>query len=400
VAGYFLFYYFYRNSTNTNTAGAHLTYQLTKGALHLNYNFNDYGRKYRNDSAHIGGFDTSAFAFYTKFIDEEYRGKSHFAELYGNINLHEKLNLVAGIDYRKQLTSQHSLFISNYGPFESLPLAEDTARTHQVSVYASLLLKGKKGFHMSLGGRLNNHSLYGSNATFSVNPSYTFRKMKVFANVASAYRVPSLYQLYSEYGNKDLKPEESVNYEAGLQYAGDVFSARVVGFRRNIQDVFVFFSESAPPFRSFYINEDRQKDQGLEAEATVTFAKNFILSANYTYVTGKIETRDIMGKDTSFSNLYRRPKNTLNANLAWQASAKAFLSTHVRSLSSFYEPKFGASPVLLKGYYTWDVYASYLFKKNIKVFADLRNITDQLYFDQEGFGTRRFNMNAGISLRL
>ena len=390
----------YRYRTRNATAGTNLTYLLEKTSLHFNYNFNDYEREYKNDSINIGGFDTSANAFYTKFIDENYRGKSHFFELYGNINLHKNINLVTGVDYRRQATSQQSLFISNFGPFKSLPLSEDTANSNQASLFASLLFKSPGGFSLAAGGRINDHSIYGNNTTFSVNPSYTFKKTKVFANISSAYRVPSLYQLYSEYGNKELKPEESVNYEAGIQYASNIFSGRIVGFRRNIKDVFVFFSEPAAPYRSFYINEDRQEDQGVELESSVMVLKQVKISANYTYVTGEIATKDFGGKDTTLSNLYRRPKNTLNFNAAWTASDKFFVSSHVRSVSSFYEPKFGAAPVQLKGYYTWDVYASYVVSKSAKAFVDFRNVTDQLYFDQEGFGTRRFNMNAGINLRL
>ena len=389
----------YRYKTNNVTAGTGLIYQLKKSSLHLNYNFNDYERKYTNDSINIGGFSTNPNAFYTKYIDENYRGKSHFIELYGNINLNKNINLVTGFDYRRQATSQRSLFISNFGPFESLPLGEDTARTNQASFFASFLFKTDKGFNMALGGRFNDHSIYGTNTTFSINPSYTFKNVKLFANLSSAYRVPSLYQLYSEYGNKDLQPEQSVNYEGGVQYTNKVFSARIVGFKRNIKDVFVFFSNSAPPFNSFYINEDRQKDIGFELESAVTIAQQLTFSANYTYVTGEIETKDFAGKDTSLSNLYRRPKNVFNINAAWSASEKFFLGSYVRSISSFFEPKFGSAPVKLKGYYTWDVHASYLILKNVKTFVDLRNITDQLYFDQEGFATRRLNMNAGLSLR-
>lgn len=389
----------YRYKTNNLSAGTGLTYQLKKAALHFNYNFNGVERNYKNDSVNIGGFSSGPNAFYTKYIDAGYKSKSQFIELYGNINLHKNINLVTGMDYRKQATRQHSLFISNYGPFESLPLGEDTADTNQASVFASLLFKSNKGFNMALGGRINDHSIYGNNTTFSINPSYTFQKVKVFANASSAYRAPSLYQLYSEYGNKDLRPEESLNYEAGLQYTHAIFSARIVGFMRNIKNVFVFFSESVPPYSSFYINEDRQKDRGFELESKVTILQKLTLSSNYTYVTGKIDTKDFAGKDTSFSNLYRRPRNTFNINAAWTATDKLFLSGHLRNVSSFYEPKFGTAPVLLKGYYTWDMYASYLISKNIKTFADLRNITDQLYFDQEGFATRRFNMNVGLSLQ-
>ena len=76
------------------------------------------------------------------------------------------------------------------------------------------------------------------------------------------------------------------------------------------------------------------------------------------------------------------------------------MSMHLRSAGSIFEPKYGAAPVKLGNYYTLDIYGEYEFIKKIKLFADLKNITDQKYFDQEGFNTRKFNMNAGVIVNL
>lgn len=389
----------YRYQTSNTTTGASLKYQLKNAAFHFNYNFNNYERKYYNDSADIGGFSTGPFAFYTKYIKERYKGKSHFAEIYSNINLHKNLNLVGGIDYRTNATSQEYLYISNFGSYEPTPLGEDTANTDQFSAFASFLFSNQHGFTAGLGGRYNDHSVYGNNGTFSINPAYSFNKVKIFVNISTAYRVPSLYQLYSEFGNKTLKPEQSVSYEAGLQYTDKIFTGRIVGFKRDIRDVFVFYTDLVT-FSSIYINEDKQKDYGVELEASATLNKNIILSANYTYVDGEIDTKDLAGKDTTFSNLYRRPKNIFNFTASYMPVAKALVRAHLRSVGSFYEPKFGGSPVRLSGYYTLDLYGAYNFNNRIKAFVDLKNLTDQEYFDQQGFNTRKFNMNGGISLSL
>lgn len=388
----------YHYQTTDETAGATLKYQMKKASLHFNYNLNRYERKYNNDSADIGGFSTDPFAFYTLYIKERYKGRSHFAELYTNVQLHKNLDLVGGVDYRANATSQEYLYISNFGPYEPVPLGEDTAKSHQFSTYASLLFNDQHGFTAGLGGRYNDHSVYGSNGTFSINPAYSFKMMKVFANIASAYRVPSLYQLYSEYGNRKLKPEQSISYEAGIQYEDKIFTGRIVGFKRDIKDVFVFYTDPVT-FSSIYINEDKQRDHGVELEGAARMDK-FILSANYTYLDGEIDTKVGAAKDTTFSNLYRRPKNLFNITLSYSPVSKAFISTHLRSVSSFFEPKFASSPVRLKGYYTWGLYGEYRFHKKAKAFIDLKNLTAQKYFDQEGFNTRRFNMNAGVSVDL
>ncbi|CAN5728177.1 TonB-dependent vitamin B12 receptor BtuB [soil metagenome] len=380
-----------RYETKNANAGTALKYQLKNADLHFNYNYNWYDRVYTNDSGDVGGFN-----FYEK---GRYNGNNHFAELYANIVMDKHFNIVGGIDYRNSATTQSYFSTSFFGPFESKPLDKDSTHSKQFAAYASVLYNNAKGFNASVGGRWNHHSVYGNNATFSINPSYQLKHVKLFANIASAYRVPTLYQLYSEYGNASLDPEKTMSYEGGLQYNNKFFTARAVVFKRDIRDVLIFYSDPVT-YESRYINEDKQKDYGVELETSATVKEKINIAVNYTYVDGKIFTKNLSGKDSSFFNLYRIPKNTFNLTISYSFLKAAFISMHLRAAGSRFEPKYAAAPVKLGNYYTLDMYAEYEFVKKIKLFADFHNITDQLYFDQEGFNTRRFNMNAGVIVNL
>ena len=380
-----------RYRTRNSNTGISLNYQVKKTTLNLVYNYNWYDRNYINDSTDIGGFNS--------YENGKYNSRSHFAELYGNFQLLKTVNLTGGVDYRHGATSQSYYSASIYGPYMPPALGRDSAHSSQTGVYASVIYNNMKGFIAGAGGRWNHHSVYGSNATFSVNPSYQVKQVKIFATVSSAYRAPSLYQLYSEFGNRNLEPEKSVNYEAGLQFENDIIMARAVGFKRDIKNVFVFYTDPVS-YMSTYINEDLQKDYGIELEAVLTLKKKLTITANYTYIDGKISTKDFSGKDTSFFNLYRIPKNSFNLDIGYRFLPAAFVSLHLRNVGSLFEPKYGAAPVKLANYYTLDLYGEYVFIKRIKLFADFRNITDQRYVDQEGFNTKRFNVNAGISINL
>lgn len=380
-----------RYETSNSNAGTALKYQQKNWSLHVNYNYNWYSRIYTNDSADIGGFNS--------YEKGRYNGQSHFAEAYTNVTLHKYINLVGGVDFRNSSSSQRYFSTSIYGPYETPSLNRDSIHAGQSGLYASVLFNNLKGFTAGAGGRWNNHSVYGNNATYSVNPAYRYKNLKVFVNISSAFRVPSLYQLYSEYGNKSLLPERSVNYEAGLQFSNKIFTARAVAFKRDIKDVFVFYTDPVT-YAGKYINEDEQKDAGIELEFSANIKEKIVVTANYTYVDGKITTKDFAGNDTSFYNLYRRPRNSFNLNIGYSFFKSAYISMHVRSAGSIYEPKYAAAPVKLADYYTIDLYGEYEFAKKIKLFADFRNITNQQYFDQEGFNTRRFNVNAGIVMNL
>ena len=139
-----------------------------------------------------------------------------------------------------------------------------------------------------------------------------------------------------------------------------------------------------------------------EFEIIVRPAAKWNITANYAYVDGSIQTKTSgpIVKDTSYYNLYRRPKNTLSATIDFQASKQFFTSIGFRAVGKrddlfFNSNTFATEPKELKAYYNLDFYASYQPIASIKIFADLRNITDQEYFDQYGYNNRRFNFMAG-----
>ena len=71
-----------------------------------------------------------------------------------------------------------------------------------------------KDFNLELGGRYNNHNKYGSNFTYSFNPSYLINgNVKIFANLSSGFRAPSISELFGPFGaNPNLKPEKSLQH--------------------------------------------------------------------------------------------------------------------------------------------------------------------------------------------
>ncbi len=353
----------------------------------FNYQYNKVNRGYIDDSSDIG-----SFAIYQ---NGKYKSYSHFAELYGNFKFSNHAELTAGGDYRHNSTDQSYFLISDFGPYKTA-LGNDSAKTDQFSLYALLLLKNILNFNLESGARINNHSLYGWNATYSFTPSYNINnKIKLFANIASAYKTPSLYQLYGEFGNTKLKPEQSVTAEGGLQYADKLLRARVVYFKRNIKDVIKFYTNYTT-YESFYINADRQNDNGIEAELGIKPMNTVTIAANYTYIDGNIKTTsDITSKDTSFFNLYRRPHNVFNFNVNWQPLKLLTFAAHLRTVSSYFEGVFAAPPINTKGYYTLDVYGEYKPAEKLSLFANAHNITNQQYFDIPGYNSKRFNFMAG-----
>jgi vitamin B12 transporter len=379
-------------------AGGGLTYTLGKATIHANYNLNETERNYLDDSASQAGF--------SKFSASTYEGLSHFVELYANLKVNNQWSFIAGTEGRWQNTNQDYLSISSFGPYKN-SLSSDSARIQMYSGYASGFFNSGKGFFMEAGGRLNHHSMYGTNATFTLNPSFVYKNWKFFTNLASAFKTPTLYQLYDAVsGYADLKPERSLSFEGGLQYSAfdNAWQSRAVFFARKLKDGIDYsFVDYA------YFNNNKATDKGLELESNFRKGKwNF--SANYTYLTGEVNTVKYKYDASSFSYLpdgdttynyqFRRPKHSVNLFAGFQLTPKFFASIHGRFAGRRFEPRFMAVPVEVDAYTVFDLYGEYKFNQRLRVFLDLKNIFDKEYVDISGFTTRPMNLMVGATIRM
>lgn len=374
-------------------AGLQAKYNAVKGAVYFNINANNIQRKYLNDSSDISGF--------SDYVQEKYLGNSLFYELYTQQPVGKRLEVVTGIDYRMQNSSQDYLSISSFGPYKT-NIGRDSVKNNLFSAFASVLLKDISGFYLEVGARFNKHSQYGSNTTYTFNPSYSINEnWKAFINISSAFKAPSLYQLFGPgVANRTLEAEKSTTYEGGLQFQNKKLNVRAVYFYRNIKDGIDYNLETFS-----YFNNNKQKDKGVELEASFRLNK-FSFTSNYSLVTGEVNTWKFSfdpntfsyqaNGDTSFNNLFRRPKHAFNATVGYQASKRWYTSISLRAIGKRFEGQFDAKPITLNSYYTVDIYAGYSALPGLHLFTDLRNITNQQFFDIRGYNSRRFNFMAGV----
>ena len=369
---------------------------LNKGKLNILYSHNIIDRVFIDDSIKSrNGFDA-----YSKGA---YKGKEHYIEAFAGIDLNKTVKLTVGGDFRASNSDQLYNSIGFFGPFKTA-LGKDSLKQNQVGLYAAANIATQKGFNIEFGNRLNIHSEYGSNYVFNINPSYLINnKVKLFTNLSSGYRVPSLYQLYSEYGNKQLKPEASLNTELGVQYfsKNNQFNARVVYYNRTIKDVMFFYFNSTT-FQAQYINQDKQKDNGLELEAAYTGVKNLSLKGFFNFVDGNISTKTGAGKDTTFFNLLRRPKTSFGLNIGYQVTKQLYVSTNIAAFGKredayFDNTTFTTKYVTLQNYALLNLYTQFSFNKNkVTVFVDVRNILDSGYIEVSGYNALGTTFFGGV----
>lgn len=338
--------------------GLNAVYQLEKGKFTLNYT------KQNTKRAYVSTYPG------------EYEGKMDLIDVFYNHTLNEKASVLIGADNRST-----SVVYSANAPSINL-----------FSTYASVFLHDLSVFNLEVGGRFNQHSKYGNNFTYSITPSANLTKeIKIFGTVASAFRAPTLDMLFGQYGaNLDLKPEKSTSYEAGANFAflADKLKLRVVGFKRNNTDAIIYGIGG-------YINQDKQKDKGFEIEPSVKLGK-LTVNAYYAYVEGKQISEAAVSEV-----LLRRPKNTYGATIGVQAITDLYLSLNYKFTGKRVDSDFSTYPSVnktLESYQLVDFYAQYtLANKRFKVFADLKNLTNEKYTEIIGYRTMGFNANAGLS---
>lgn len=351
---------------NTGFDG-HMNY--TGGSLHVNYGYDFTTRNYASS---FGVFATS--------------GRFHHGEAYVQQSLAKQLKMIAGINY------------------QSYSIQNPDTSNNMISPYASLFFNSGTGWNIELGGRFNHHNQYGNNITYSFNPSYMINeRVKLFVNFSSGFRAPSINELFGPFGgNASLKPEQSATQEAGVQanLVGKKLAVTVTGFNRTIKDVIIY----GPQFT--YENRDKQHDFGAELELSYMPAGNLTLKASYAYIDGEI-TQSIGGKDTSFYNLVRRPKHTVNGYVGWQVTTKLMVSTSVQLIGertdTYYDPQtYIPSEVVLKGYAMWNAYVSYQLAQNrLHFFADAKNLLNNTgFYEVYGYSVPGINITCGLRFTL
>ncbi len=107
------------------------------------------------------------------------------------------------------------------------------------------------------------HATYQAGAAWSLNDGATIFR----ANYGEGFKAPSLYQLYSDYGNTSLKPEEAKSWDIGVEHS--VLDGRLRGsiicFSRDTKNQIDFLSNNTPPNFGGYASTAKTQADGASS---------------------------------------------------------------------------------------------------------------------------------------
>ena len=236
-----------------------------------------------------------------------------------------------------------------------------------------------------VGARHDDHRDFGGATSFGADISYEVADdVRLRASVGEGFKAPSLFQLFSDFGNAALVPEQSTSYDVGIAWnnRNDLFYAGATLFQRESENQIEFVSLPAPPF-GIYQNVGRVRTQGLEIELGANPSDRFSVRAAYAYVDAKNRTP---GSANEGNVLARRPKHALTFSADWETPLAGFtIGGDIRMVGDSFDD--AGNFTRLDGYALVTLRASLPVGEHVELFGRVENLLDKDYQTAAGYGT-------------
>jgi vitamin B12 transporter len=265
---------------------------------------------------------------------------------------------------------------------------------HQLTVFDRL--------DLTYSGRMDAVSGYQTFGTWRTTAAYRLEETgtKLRASAGSAAKVPSLYQLYGPYGNPNLKPQESLGFDVGVdqKFFGDRLTLSATYFDATYREMIVYgvapvCTAAQNALGGCYYNR-RAHISGVELAGDVAVVPDaWRVRASYTYM----DARDLVTGDI----IPRRPHNKGSVSVVYTGLPKLEVEARVTMVGanpdSFYDlVTFLPTPLVMPAYAKFDMYASYKLDHGFSVFGRIENLTDVRYQEVAYYSTPGRSIYGGV----
>jgi vitamin B12 transporter len=264
------------------------------------------------------------------------------------------------------------------------------ARIH--SGYAQVVGTLAEGFTVTGGVRHDDHDRFGGATTFGASAVYnlSLTGTTLRASYAEGFKVPSLFQLLSNFGNTQLNPERSQGWDAGVTQSlvGGRLELSATYFERDSEDLILFVSCFTPfagicanrPFGT-YDNIGLARARGAEFAVTMRPTDGF--SVQFTH--GLVDTRNRTAGSANFDRrLPRRPENSSSMLVDYRWPFGLETGFTITNVSEAFEN--AANTTRLPGYTLADIRVMMPIGKNLELTARIENLFDEVYETAFRFG--------------
>ena len=311
----------------------------------------------------------------------------------GNLNIQDMLK--GEVQFDTTLWKKHQLTLGSEIILENLQSQRITGGERDIftnSLFIQDEFRPISVFALVIGGRLDNHSEFGSH--FSPKLSSLYRvtdDLRVRASYGQGFRAPDFKNLYLDFtnvtsgyqvlGNPNLQPESSHSWNLGVEYQVlDDLLGRIHIYRNDLQNLIEAerIGQSAAGGSKFeYQNISRAYTEGFDAEAQVDIDAGsiggFTSTIGYAYLRGadKETGLQLLNRSThsgTFKLAYLHSNSGFQADLRGRyASSWGFFDDGDKVL----EPE-----ELAPSYWVWNIRVSKTLFKMFKASIGCNNIFD------------------------
>lgn len=260
-------------------------------------------------------------------------------------------------------------------------------------------------FALTTGLRMDHHEEYGVH--FSPRVYGVWRATDdwtIKGGVARGFKAPELRAVVPDYsylrrnrfvmfGNPDLKPETSTNYELSALWSNrNDLSAGATVFYNDFQDKLSTVTTDQT-WNGYIImdrvNVDKAVIKGVELNGRWEITPDVALKGNYTYTDSEQKSGANAGAPLALT-----PKSKANVRAEWQLNDRAQLWAATNYYGKEYGTTVSGEPA--PAYTTADFGGSYELTRNISLNAALYNLTDKR-LDDETYGTVNYGRTLWAS---
>ena len=306
--------------------------------------------------------------------------------------LYSKHNFIWGVDLKRENVDVRTI--------DGTSRIGGERKTESSAFYVEDRVNISPRLSLFLGARYDNNSSYGWQISPRVSLIYhmgSFTSLK--ASWGRAFRPPTINDLYWEedwgygmgfFGNPELVPEKSSEYEFGIER---VISPRVLGritfFSSHVEDLISWVETST--YRWEPQNIDEATIRGLETELKLRPFKKISCTLNYTLLEAKDE------KEFKGNYLPYRPKNKFFLGFDYKISPEISFYTEAQVVGERYTDRENTtklSPYTLVG-------TKLIFKKDrYEFFLKVDNLLDEEYENIKGYPMPGRMIKGGIEVAL
>lgn len=307
-----------------------------------------------------------------------------------NLHLSTSNIITAGAETEAEEADSTYQSESSFGPY-STEFGKEKARTNAIYLQDSALLLDQ--LNIVIGGRLDDHEEFGTAETYRLAMSLPLGTtgFRVKSSTGTGFKSPSLYQLYSEYGNTSLQPERGRSIDSGLEYAtaDRAVTADAVWFYNEFSQMIDFDSATYS-----YFNIARARTSGVELGLNADVSESLFVDSSYTWQ----ETRDLATGEA----LVRRPTNKANAGLGYRYAdlfEGLFYCTYTGKRYDNDFSSWPASKITLTDYFLFNLSGKVTIVDGLRLGARLENLFDKHYEEVLGYGSTGRGFYAGLEGR-